>query len=195
MSNVASSATPVAIDLQDLLAPISAEHPSGESLRYEGFYDSVQELKREDDPTLPQGVWKRDLKRAEWGRVLNMCSEALATRTKDLQVAIWFTRAGIYQHGFPGAELGFRLIAGLCEDFWDDLHPQLEEGDDISFRLGPLDWLNDHLVEDLKQIAITHPEADDALAYCWSDWESAMHYRDSRGPRWQGRNGPPRRTA
>ena len=38
-----------------LLAPISEEAPSGEALRYEGTYDRVIEMRRQDRADLPQG--------------------------------------------------------------------------------------------------------------------------------------------
>ena len=53
------------LDLEALLTPISAGKPAGEPLRYTGVYEAVEAARREDDPALPQGVWKTDLKRAD----------------------------------------------------------------------------------------------------------------------------------
>ncbi|MCZ6633995.1 MAG: type VI secretion system protein TssA [bacterium] len=161
------------VDLERLLTPISAEQPAGESLRYEGTYDRVQEARKEDDPTLPQGVWQADLKRADWESVESICREALETRTKDLQLAVWLMEAWLHLHGFAGAREGVRLIAGLCESFWDGLYPELEE-DSLEFRLSPLEWVNNRLTLTLKQIPISHPEVRDRPAHTWSDWEAAL---------------------
>ncbi len=165
---------PFTFDLQDALAPISAEHPSGESLRYEGLFDEIKELRREDDPTLPQGVWKRQFKKADWEKVASQSIEALRTRTKDLQVSAWLIEAWIHLYGFPGLEQGFKLAAGLCEDFWDDLHPQVAEG--LEFRLAPVEWMASKLVWAVKSVAVTRPSTDEAIPYSWGDWEKACHF-------------------
>ena len=54
------------VDLEKLLTPISAEQPAGEPLSYEGTYDRIQAARREDDPRLSQGIYKTELKRANW---------------------------------------------------------------------------------------------------------------------------------
>ena len=77
------------LDLEALLTPISADKPAGESLRYSGVYEAVEEARREDDPSLPQGVWKTELKRADWREAARLCLDALETRAKDLQLAAW----------------------------------------------------------------------------------------------------------
>lgn len=168
-----SKTLPFAFDLQDALAPISADHPSGESLRYDELYDTIKELRREEDPALPQGVWKRELKRADWDRVAALAVEALETRTKDLQIAAWLLEAWIHLHGLPGVEQGLKLVTGLCEDFWDDIHPQIDDG--LEFRLAPIEWLAGRLIFPLKTIAVTRPETDEAVPYAWVDWEAALH--------------------
>ena len=122
-----STAPPPAYDLAALLRPVSAERPSGESLRYEGTYDRIREARREDDPRLSRGIYETELKRADWASVEAACLEALATRTKDLQVAAWLLEAWLHRYGFAGVREGLRLLAGLCEIFWDDLHPRLDE--------------------------------------------------------------------
>ena len=161
------------VDLERLLTPISADQPAGESLRYEGTYDRVQEARREDDPNLPQGVWQADLKRGDWDLVESICREALETRTKDLQLAVWLMEAWLHLHGFAGAREGVRLIAGFCESFWEGLYPELE-GDNLEFRLSPLEWVNNNLTFGLKQVLITQPEVRDRTAYSWGDWEAAL---------------------
>ena len=75
-------------DVERLLRPIPGDNPAGAYLRYEGTYDRIQEARREDDPTLPQGVWERTLKKADWKSVRTICTEALETRSKDLQIAV-----------------------------------------------------------------------------------------------------------
>jgi len=165
---------PLTIDLEKLLAPISVERPAGESLRYEGTYDRIQEARREDDPTLEQGIWKTKLKKADWPAVRDICLEALETRSKDVQMAVWLLEAWLHLHGFSGVREGFKLLVGLCEGFWDELYPELHE-DDVEYRIAPLVWMNEKLSVKLKTIPITHPQTADVLTYTWADWENASH--------------------
>src|SRR6266852_2434003 len=88
------------IDVQSLLEPISRERPAGESLRYEGTYDRIQDARREDDQRLSQGIYKTNLKRADWEADETVCVEALKSRTKDLQIAGWLLEAWLHLHGF-----------------------------------------------------------------------------------------------
>ena len=69
-------------DIDRLLSPISADNPTGESLRYDPVYDQIRALRREDDATLPQGVWKYEQKRADWPAVEALCLKLLETRSE-----------------------------------------------------------------------------------------------------------------
>jgi type VI secretion system protein ImpA len=130
------------IDIETLLQPISEEAPSGALLRYEGTYERIREARREDDPSLPQGVWERALKVADWGAVISLSVEALTKKTKDLQIAVWLAEAWIQQGGIAGLRQGLRLCEGLCERFWDTLFPEIYEGS-ADARVDLLDWLDD----------------------------------------------------
>ena len=160
------------IDLERLLMPITAEQPAGESLRYEGTYDRVTEARREDDATLPQGIWQANLKRADWETVAELSQDALETRSKDLQLAAWLLEAWIHQHGFRGASQGLQLLVGLCEAFWEDLYPELDD-EGTERRLGPLVWVNEKLSLALKLVPVTRPESAEEEPRHWADWEAA----------------------
>lgn len=160
------------LDIEKLLSPVSAERPAGEPLRYEGTYDRIREARREDDPDLPQGHWKTELRKAQWKLVESICVEALETRSKDLQVAAWLTEAWLNVYGFAGAEKGLELMRGLCESFWDDLYPPIENGD-LEFRMAPLAWVNEKLSVSIKKLPITAPDAPGEKPWSWADWEKA----------------------
>ncbi len=160
--------------LEPLLAPISAERPAGEPLRFDPVYDEIRKLREEDDPSLPQGVWQRGLKRADWRGVADLCAAALAGRSKDLQIAAWLAEAWIHLQGFAGLEKGLRLLAGLCRGFWDELYPPLEEGG-AEARLAPIQWAVDKLAPPVKRIPVSAPAGEEAAAYGWQDWESGLY--------------------
>jgi type VI secretion system protein ImpA len=165
-------------DIERLLSPIGADNPTGESLRYDPAYDQIRALRREDDATLPQGVWKCEQKRADWPAVEALCLKLFETRSKDLQIASWLLEAWLKQYGFSGAATGFEAIHALCEKFWDALHPRIENND-IEFRTAPLVWINHRISLELKLLTITAPESDDISRFTWSDWEMACQAGNS----------------
>lgn len=162
------------IDWEQLSAPISEENPAGEYLRYEGTYDRISAARREDDPTLTQGIYKTELKRADWKEVERICLEALANRSKDIQIAAWLMEAWLRLRGFAGARDGLRLLTELAEKFWPVLHPQ-PSGDNLDRRVGTFEWINEKLSLQLKLIFVTAPQSGDAPAYSFADWEMACY--------------------
>ncbi|MDM8537987.1 type VI secretion system protein TssA [Desulfobacterales bacterium HSG17] len=157
----------------NLLNLISEENPSGEHLLYEGTYDRIREARRADDPSIPQGVWEHDLKKANWDNVIKLCQNALETRTKDLQIAVWLTEALLCVFGFKGLMQGLKLQIDLCDQFWDTMYPEISD-DDFEARTSPIIWMNDRLFFKLKQIPLTMPQkTPEAVSYNYSDWEHA----------------------
>ncbi|MCW5581316.1 MAG: type VI secretion system protein TssA [Luteimonas sp.] len=140
-------------DLDDLLAPLPGADPCGEDLAFSAEYDRLQEARRNDDPTLDQGEWVTDLKIADWPAVEAGTAELLRTRTKDLQLAVWSAEAGARLHGFRGLAAGYRLVAGLCDRYWDTLHP-VPDGGDQEQRIGNLGWLLSHSPDWIRDIPL-----------------------------------------
>ncbi|WP_437906355.1 type VI secretion system protein TssA [Sorangium sp. So ce327] len=160
----------IAIDIERLLAPISQAAPAGAPLRYEGTYDRVREARREDDPTLPQGVWATRLKTADWKLVAELCAEALARRSKDLQIAAWLTDAWAQIGGIGAAAPGLRLIAGLCDRYWDAMFPALDD-DGLEARGDLVGWLDEALARRLRMVPLLEG-SDDRPPCTLADWES-----------------------
>lgn len=170
-------AFPKKIDIHGLLEPIPGSNPAGESLRYQGTYDRIAEARRQDDARLSQGIYKASLKRADWTTVESVCIDALATRTKDLQIAGWLLEAWLHLYGFSGVARGLRLLDGLCTQFWDHAYPSLDDGD-LDGRLAPFAWIEDKLSLQLKQIPLTVSHNDAGESYSYVNWESACHYEN-----------------
>src|SRR5262249_29112275 len=135
----APASTPPVIDLEALLAPIPGANPAGEALIYAETYDLLKDARRAED-VLEQGEWKREIKTANWPAVIEIATDALATKTKDLQIAAWLVEALVKQHRFPGLRDGLRLLCGLQEQFWESLYPEIEDGD-LEARVLTMDFL------------------------------------------------------
>ena len=154
---------------EDLLTPIAGENPSGSDLRYnseEAFYDRIQEARRQHDD-LPVGEWRHERKVADYAEVLKLSQEAIATQSKDLQIAAWLTEAMLHREGFAGLGQGLQLCHQLLATYWDTLYPVIEDGD-AELRAKPLNWLGSALELPVKSIPLV------ATGYDW------LRYKESR---------------
>ena len=129
----------------DLLNPIRGDNPSGANLRFDPITDKIKEARREDDATAPQGDWKTVLKVAELPVVIKLAGDALANRSKDLQLAVWLVDAHIRREGFPIVAPALRFLREMTEQFWDTLYPPIDEDGDLEVRSAPLSWLGTNL--------------------------------------------------
>jgi len=132
----------------NLLNPIPGENPSGEDLRYKPIYDQIKEARREEEE-VQDGEWRTAGKKADYPLVIKLASQAIATQSKDLQLAAWLTDAVLRTEGFAGLKQGLELLHGLVGTFWDTLYPQLEDGD-AELRAAPLEWVGSNLVLPLQ---------------------------------------------
>ncbi|KQN98454.1 MULTISPECIES: type VI secretion system protein TssA [Stenotrophomonas] len=159
----------MALDVNLLLAPISADSPCGEDASFSDLFDRIREARRFDDPGLSQGDWATELKTADWRSALDLSIKVLTTVSKDLQAAGWLTEAAINRLGLEGARDGLSVIAGLLEQYWDGLYPELD-GDDADERAGKIAWLNTNLAAALQAMPLT---ADGAAPLNLNDWQSS----------------------
>ena len=154
---------------EDILTPIAGENPSGIDLRYDTkllIHDKIKEARRQDDE-LAQGEWKEERKTASFPLVVKLAQDALATVSKDLQLAAWLAEGLLQTEGFGGFRAGIGLCQSLLTDFWDTVYPVIEDGD-RELRARPLNWLGSMLDFPLRNSSIT------ASGY------SSIIYKDSR---------------
>jgi type VI secretion system protein ImpA len=142
------------MDAARLLAPLTDTEPCGEDLSFSGHFDTIREMRREDDPSLDQGAWVTALKVADWPGVEALCAKLLAERSKDLRLAMWWTEAAAMQRGYAGLAEGLGLCVSLCERHWDRLHPLPDEGD-AAQRIGNLAWLLNRVVALAPALPVT----------------------------------------
>ncbi len=161
---------PPVVDLEVLLAPIAGENPSGENLRYSGLYDEIAEARRADE-NLVQGDWQTELKVADFGRVIDLAVPALSTKTKDLQIGVWLTEALIKKHGFVGFRDSLKMLAGFQEQFWDTLHPEIEDGD-MEGRANAIAWLD----TEKGLLAVKGAPFTRIEGYSFLDWEDSKTF-------------------
>ncbi len=159
---------PPVIDLDALLKPISEENPSGESLRYSGIYDEINEARRADKD-VAQGQWQTQLKTADFRQVISLAVPALISDTKDLQIAAWLSEAVVKIHGFAGLRDSLKLMSGLQNNFWETLFPEVDEGD-MEGRANAVAWMETQTADAVKGAPITGD------GYSFWDFEDSKRY-------------------
>ncbi|TRM51945.1 type VI secretion system protein TssA [Achromobacter sp. LC458] len=153
-------------DINALLLPIPGDAPCGVDLVFSPEFDAIREARRHDDPQLDQGDWIIDLKEADWPEVARICSEALRNRSKDIRIASWLAEAWAKTRGFAGLRDGYLLIDGLCQNYWDGLHPVPEDGD-VQQRVGNLAWLLSRSQQLIGEIPLTQADGARYGAVLW----------------------------
>ena len=157
------------IDIDALLAPIPGENPGGEDIRYSQTYEDIKEARKFDE-ALDLGDWKREVKTADWDKVITLAVDALSSKSKDLQIAVWLTEGLIKTEGFDGLATGLKIVTGLMQDFWESLYPPVEEGD-LDFRAAPLEFMNEKLWSYVKQVPVTDEHT--TPGYSWLKWQES----------------------
>jgi len=136
------------LDLEKLLQSIASDHPSGEDVRTDSSQDSVYyriKAARSEARSVERRFEYGDAQIAEarpyWQTVLDLVSDALVNKTKDLELSAYLIEALIRIHGFVGLHQGFRVVRGFVEDFWETLYP-LPDRDGLETRIAYMTGLN-----------------------------------------------------
>lgn len=153
----------------DLLYPIDEFSQAGEDLSYSTLFDDIREARRSDDSGLTQREWATDIKAADWSLVRSLCETALKTRTKDMQIAAWYTEAMIHIQGFSGLAQGLELWHGLIANYWTMCYPPLDVND-LDERCAKIEWLNAQLPLALQKIPVT--QSQDGI-YTYLQWRES----------------------
>jgi type VI secretion system protein ImpA len=165
-----SSEAPL-LDFDRMLSPVSQDQPSGESLQYSGLYDEIREARRADDQ-LEQGDWKRELKVADWDEVVALATEALLSKTKDLQIGAWLAEGLTMLHGFAGCRDGLKLMKSLHAEFWETCYPEIDEGD-MEGRANVLSFFDRQAAMALRRAPLTRAPG---MNFSWLEWNESRPY-------------------
>lgn len=132
-----------AFDVEALLAPVSAEAPCGENLEYNADYVAM-EMAAVGKPEQQFGSTVIPAEEPNWREVREKAQELL-TRSKDVRIAVYLTRAAVRTDGLSGLADGLQLLAGFIEQYWDTVHPLLDPDDDNdpTSRVKPVEDLGD----------------------------------------------------
>lgn len=155
--------------LEALLAPISPEQSGGTDVGYSTEFDNIRKLRKGDDPSLSQGEWVREIRTPQWPKVRDLCETILKTRSKDLQVACWYTEALSQLEGFPGVSFGLQVLDGLLARFCGASPVALFPAD-LEEQIAKLEWLNAGMPMMIHSIPMTSPKVG---GYSQLKWEES----------------------
>jgi len=148
----------VSLPRDDLLNFLPGDS-KGENLRYNPVYDKIKEARQEEEDETNQGEWQRTRKKADVVAVVKLAGEALATKSKDLQLAVWLAEALVRKEGFAALSDCFNLLRELQVRFWDSLYPELEDGNP-EFRATSQEWFAGRCDYLLRRVPLTKKGLD-----------------------------------
>jgi type VI secretion system protein ImpA len=135
--------SPSTLDLDQLLAPIAPDRPTGVYLRGDEstanadkpglalYYDlrteygaaRAAERKYLDSRGLPATDPNSQVEPPDWGPVKKLAVTLLAKHSKDLWGVARLIEAAFQADGFPGLRDALQAGRQLCETYWKDLYP------------------------------------------------------------------------
>ncbi|WP_180023733.1 type VI secretion system protein TssA [Acinetobacter sp. YH1901134] len=165
----------MSLELDALLQPITDDLPCGSDFSFSNDFHAIKKAKTQDDPLLDQGDWIAEPKQADWGFVHQKSSDLLREHTKDIRLYGWLLEAWTHIHGFEGIAKGIELTQKSLQDFWLQLHPEIED-DDLDQRLGLLQGIINQIPTLIKSVSIVYG----AAAYSLSDYDRLLHVQNQR---------------
>ena len=149
-----SGSTDGATIVDTWLQPL-ADSPCGEDLEYDDEFREMEKAAAGREPS----QFELNGVPPDWRAVLNH-AQALFERTRDLRVAIYWTRARLRTEGASTLREGLRLVGGLLERYWEELHPRLDDGDAYA-RINALNDLSSPggLLGDLRESFVVNDRA------------------------------------
>ena len=162
----------MSLEIEPLLSPISSDQPCGQDLSFSNEFHAIKIAKTQDDPLLDQGDWLAEPKQADWHFVEQKSIELLTGKSKDLRLLGWLLEAWSNLYGFEGTAKALELMHRTLNEYWTQLHPEIEE-DDLDQRLGLLQGSINHLIPLIKQVAIVN-----VPAFSLSDYEALLRQKN-----------------
>jgi len=114
-------------EIELLQSPVEGPLPCGEDLEYDPDFMALQQAatgKREQQ----FGSTIIPAEPPDWARVERIAKQ-LCQRTLDIRVLVLLTLAWTESRGLPGYVDGLRVVDGILQKFWNDVHPRVVDGD------------------------------------------------------------------
>lgn len=127
---------------EKILSPIPGDNPCGEPLKYSDEYNDLKSKRKEESfETIDPKFKKKGDKETDWVSFSDECKDLLINKSKDLHVLNFYVDAITRAYGFEGLLFGISLYEDFIQKFWEHMHPQIEEENDFTSRIGQIQWL------------------------------------------------------
>ncbi len=123
--------TETILEFEKLLAPLG-DNRVGQDLRvdavdsYYQIKDTRSNLRNAERKSIELGE-SLESGNASWKPLLELCNQALCTKTKDIEITAWLIESLVRVHGFSGLRDGFKLLRELITTYWPDIYPTEDE--------------------------------------------------------------------
>lgn len=133
------------MELEDLgKKPIEGESTTGSDARYEPEFEALEaEIDKMSSPTASGGV--------DWKKVVQLCSEILGSKSKDLLVASYLSVGLTRTKGAEGFCIGVKVLGDLLETYWDKLFPSKKR---MRGRMAAIEWWAEKTEAALEKVDI-----------------------------------------
>lgn len=183
-------ASPEVLDFAKLLAPISAEKPTGVDPRSDISPTSLH-YKIKGDRSAARGAERQAVTGddtagpPDWKPVRQLGIKVLTEQAKDLEITAYLIEALLRLEGFTGLRDGFRLARELVEKYWDGLYPLPDELG-LATRVAPLAALNGEdtegtLIAPIARVPLTDGSSAGRLSY--ADYQEALSFNKITDPK------------
>jgi len=149
-----------AIDIEKLLAELSAESPCGDDLEYDPAFTEMERA-GEGKPEQQIGDSIVAAEDPDW-KTVGIKALEVFDRSKDLRAAVYLTRAGLHTDGLVAFADGLQLVLGLLNQYWETIHPCLDPDDanDPTFRVNAITSISsEEVVRSLHLAALVSSRA------------------------------------
>lgn len=120
------------IDLATLgKTPIPGDAPAGADASYDPDFESLQHEIDKLSSVSAAGT------PPDWDLAVRLGSDILATKAKDIKVAVYLTEALTRTAGLGGMAQGVRVLREMVETYWDTLFPPKKR---LRGRFNAIDW-------------------------------------------------------
>lgn len=116
------------INVDDLLAELTAEQPCGEDMEYDVAFTEL-EIAAQGKAEQEYGETLVEAEEPDWAEVEDKAL-AVLQQSKDMRAAMHLTLSLLKTEGLVGLSQGLELFRGYVEQYWDSVHPQLDPDDD-----------------------------------------------------------------
>ncbi len=132
--------------------PISAEAPSGESVRYDPEFEQLQAEMQKLENLSGESV--------DWKKVTALSEAILKNKSKDLLVCGYLVLGLLETEGLSGLSNGLTCLEGLIADHWSSLFPTAKR---MRARINALNWISEKTG---AVISRTEPDQVEMLSAC-----------------------------